>query len=44
MAGNYNRLARPAVVLVKDGGAEAIVERQTYDDLLRGDRVPDRMG
>jgi diaminopimelate decarboxylase len=44
MASNYNRLARPAVVLVKDGGAEVIVERQTYDDLLRGDRVPDRMG
>jgi diaminopimelate decarboxylase len=44
MASNYNRLSRPAVVLVKDGSAEVIVERQTYDDLLRGDRVPERMG
>jgi diaminopimelate decarboxylase len=43
MASNYNRLPRPAVVLVKDGDAEVIVERQTHDDLLRGDRVPQRM-
>jgi diaminopimelate decarboxylase len=43
MASNYNRLPRPAVVLVKDGHAEVIVQRQTRDDLLRGDHIPDRM-
>ena len=43
MAGNYNRLCRPAVVLVKGGQAEVIVERQTPDDLLRGDRIPRRL-
>ncbi len=43
MAGNYNRLCRPAVVLVKGGRAEVIVERQTPDDLLRGDRIPRRL-
>ncbi|NLL37553.1 MAG: hypothetical protein GX256_08560 [Fretibacterium sp.] len=40
MASNYNRLPRPAVVLVKDGCAELIVERQTFEDLLRGDLIP----
>jgi diaminopimelate decarboxylase len=43
MASNYNRLLRPAVVLVKDGRADVIVARQTHDDLLRGDNVPERM-
>ncbi|MDR1379128.1 MAG: diaminopimelate decarboxylase [Synergistaceae bacterium] len=44
MASNYNRLPRPAVVLVKDGDAEVIIERQTHDDLLRGDYMPRRVG
>ena len=43
MASGYNRLCRPAVVLVKGGEAEVIVERQTLDDLLWGDRIPDRL-
>ena len=43
MASNYNRLPRPAVVLVKDGHPDVIVARQTHDDLLRGDNVPERM-
>ena len=40
MASNYNRLPRPAVVLVSNGSSEIIVERQTYDDLLRGEKIP----
>jgi diaminopimelate decarboxylase len=40
MASNYNRLPRPAVVLVRDGRADVIAERQTEDDLLRGDSIP----
>jgi diaminopimelate decarboxylase len=41
MASNYNRTGRPACVLIKDGTAEVIVERETCEDLLRQDRVPE---
>jgi diaminopimelate decarboxylase len=34
MASNYNRIPRPAVVMVKDGKDRIIVQRETYDDLL----------
>lgn len=38
MASNYNRLPRPAVVMVKDGESRVIVERETYADIVRRDR------
>ena len=41
MASHYNRLPVPAVILTRYGKAEPIVIRETYDDLLRYDRVPD---
>jgi len=41
MASHYNRLPIPAVVLTRYGKAEPIVIRETYQDLLRYDRVPD---
>lgn len=41
MSSNYNRTGRPACVLVKDGLANIIIERETADDLLRQDRIPD---
>lgn len=37
MASNYNRLGRPAMVLVKDGQARMIVRRETYSDLISHD-------
>lgn len=37
MASNYNRVPRPAVVMVKDGVDRLIVRRESYDDLLRND-------
>ena len=37
MAGNYNRFPRPAVVLAGGGRARVVVERETYDDLVRKD-------
>lgn len=40
MASNYNKLPHPAVVLVKDGRAELMVRRQTYDDLISNDMIP----
>jgi diaminopimelate decarboxylase len=43
MASNYNRLARPAMVLVSGGAAELIVERESLRDLVRMDRVPERL-
>lgn len=39
MANNYNRIRRPAVVFVKDGRAEVAVERESYEDLIKNDRV-----
>lgn len=43
MASNYNRLPRPAMVLVADGQAELIVRRETYEDLLKCDLMPQRL-
>ncbi len=38
MSNNYNRIARPAVVFVKDGEAEVVVERESLADLVKNDR------
>ena len=35
MANNYNAQPRPAVVLVGEGHARVIIERETWDDVLR---------
>lgn len=35
MASNYNKIPKPAVVAVKDGKAEAVVRRQTFEDMTR---------
>lgn len=43
MSMNYNRLPRPAMVLVHEGKADIIVERENYEDILRNDRVPERL-
>jgi diaminopimelate decarboxylase len=43
MASNYNRLPRPAAVLVSNGQADVIVERETYEDLVRKDVIPERL-
>lgn len=40
MSSNYNRLPRPAVVLVRDGIAEIIVKRESYQDVVRNDVIP----
>lgn len=37
MASNYNRIPRPAVIMVKDGISNVAVKRETYDDLIRND-------
>jgi diaminopimelate decarboxylase len=43
MASGYNRLLRPAVALAHNGWADLIVTRQTYEDLLIGDVIPERL-
>ena len=43
MASNYNRFRRPAVVFVQNGHADVVYERETLDDLLRQDRLPERL-
>jgi diaminopimelate decarboxylase len=43
MASNYNRFPRPAMVLVRDGKADVIVEREGLEDLVRHDRIPARL-
>jgi diaminopimelate decarboxylase len=42
MSSNYNRTARPACILVKNGQAEIIIERESLEDLIRQDRIPAR--
>ncbi len=37
MASNYNRLQKPAVVLIEDGKTRVIVRRQTLEDLVKED-------
>ena len=37
MSSNYNRIPRPAVVMVKDGEDRLIVKRETYEDILKND-------
>lgn len=37
MASNYNRIPRPAMVMVKDGKSHVIIKRESYEDLVRND-------
>lgn len=43
MASNYNRLPRPAAVLVANGEANLILQRETYKDIIRQDCLPERL-
>lgn len=38
MSNNYNRLPRPAVVFVEEGEASLVVERESYEDIIKHDR------
>ena len=38
MSSNYNRIPRPAAVMIRDGKARLIIRRETYEDLLRCDK------
>ena len=43
MAMNYNRNFIPPCILVKDGKADYIVKKQSYEDLTRNDLLPERL-
>lgn len=43
MANNYNRIRRPAVVFVKDGEADVVVKRESHQDIVGNDVVPERL-
>lgn len=43
MASNYNRVQKPAMVLVNNSQSDIIIERETLDDLISHDRIPDRL-
>ncbi|NUN65821.1 diaminopimelate decarboxylase [Pseudanabaena biceps] len=42
MASNYNRLPKPAAVIVEGGESSLIIKRETREDLLRQDCLPER--
>lgn len=44
MSSNYNRVTKPAMVLINEGKADIIIERETLDDLIRNDKIPQRLG
>lgn len=37
MASNYNRVPRPAVVMIKDGKPRLIIKRESYEDMVKND-------
>lgn len=41
MASNYNRTRKPACILVKDGVDELIIKRESLEDLVRQDILPE---
>ena len=43
MASNYNRVEKPAMVLVKSSQSDIIVNRESLDDLIIRDNIPDRL-
>lgn len=43
MSGNYNRVLKPAAVLVNNGKSDIIINRQTFEQLCESDVVPERL-
>ena len=43
MSSNYNRVLKPAAVLVNNGKSDIIINRQTYEQLCESDVVPERL-
>ncbi len=43
MASNYNRVQKPAMVLVNNSQAALIIKRESLDDIVANDIIPDRL-
>ena len=43
MSSNYNRSLKPAMVLVNSGQSDIIINRESLDDLIRNDVIPNRL-
>ena len=43
MASNYNRFTKPACVFVRGGKADLVSRRETLDDVVRLDIIPERL-
>jgi diaminopimelate decarboxylase len=43
MSSNYNRVPRPAVVMVNKGQAQTLVQPETYDDIISHDLIPEAL-
>ena len=37
MASNYNRVPRPAMVMISEGKARLIVRRESFEDMIRNE-------
>ena len=43
MSSNYNRVLKPAAVLVNNSQSDIIIDRESYEHLVASDRIPDRL-
>lgn len=43
MASNYNRVQKPAMVLVNNSQSDIIIKRESIEDLIAHDIIPDRL-
>lgn len=43
MASNYNRVQKPQMVIVNNSKSDIIVSRETLEDLISHDKIPDRL-
>lgn len=44
MSSNYNRVLKPAAVIVKDGQSDIIINRQTLENIVENDNIPEMLG
>lgn len=43
MASNYNRVPKPEAILVNNGSSDVIIKRETYENLVSLDVIPERL-
>ncbi len=43
MSSNYNRVLKPAAILVNNGKSDIIIDRQTYEQMCEADIIPQRL-